>query len=725
MAIEDWKTDLNSFFNPHSIAIIGASETQGSFTDNAYQYLIQFGFKGNIYPVNPKRDKVWNLPSFKTVRDIDALVDLVIVGISARMVSDTLNECGEKGITNAVILSSGFSEVGNQEGINLQNELITVAEKHKIRVCGPNCVGFASVKSKTVCYSVPLPPTIPEGRVGYVSQSSTMAANVISAGLNNIGFKYVVSSGNEAVLGCSDYIEFMLEDPDIDIVAIYLEGVKDSRRFLKVADLAAHLEKPFIVLKIGKSEKGREAAASHTGQLTGAHDVYQAVFKQSGIVSVDSIEQMVESIKLFSYRKPVKAGKLAIIGGSGGVCGYLSDRSEEVGLTIPDFMPTTEKQLRGLIPSYATVHNPLDFTGQSRTEPGMVSNICRAILEDSQIDILVMGFGLTRSILSPFIRPVAQQCVGIAREYPQKLLAFLSCNTESFTPELKEFSDTYQIPILQGGGIGLKALTNLLSYNDFLSNRKLIAKDALPVVASDVVKKWQNFVNNQKESLSEKVAKDLLKDYGIRVPKGAIVFTLEEAKKAASKIGYPVVLKIHSSKITHKTEAGGVKLNLADEAALVRAFSDLQNLAKKADTKEGFLLEEMIGLGVEVILGMQTDPIFGPVIMLGLGGIFTELFKDVTFRLPPFSSQQARAMIDEIRGAKLLFGFRGKPRCDIDALVDALSRIARLAQDLSGVVSQIDINPLLVLEEGMGVVALDALFIPVKSDPPPFERNRS
>jgi acyl-CoA synthetase (NDP forming) len=234
----------------------------------------------------------------------------------------------------------------------------------------------------------------------------------------------------------------------------------------------------------------------------------------------------------------------------------------------------------------------------------------------------------------------------------------------------------------------------------------------VPETPANVVERWSSLLGQSKDPLSEGMAKDLLKDYGIRVPRGSVVFTLEEAKIAASKIGYPVVLKIHSSKITHKTETGGVKLNLQDETAVTRAFSELEPLAKKAGSDEGFLLEEMIGPGVEFILGMQADPTFGPVIMLGLGGIFAEVFKDITFRLPPFDSQEARAMVQEVRGSKLLSGFRGKPKSDVDALVDALSRLGRLAQDLSEVVSEIDINPLAILEQGKGVVALDALVIP-------------
>lgn len=716
MAREDWKADLNSFFNPHSIAVIGASEVPGSFTNVAYEYLVHFGFRGTIYPVNPKWEKVWNLPCFKKVNDIDGPVDQAIIAVEARMVPGILDECGQKGITSAVIFSSGFAEVGNEEGIHLQKDLIAVAERYKIKVGGPNCVGFASIKSNTVCYSAPLPTTIPKGRVGYISQSGTMAANVLSAGISNgIGFAYIVSSGNEAVLEFTDYIQFMLQDPEITVVAAFIEGVRDAQKFFQVADLAARLEKPFLILKIGKSDKGRQAAASHTGSLTGTYAVYQAVFKQKGIILIDSIEQMVESIKLFSYRKPIKTGGLAIVAGSGGVCGYLSDRSEEIGLTIPDFSPATEARLKEFMPSFGTVHNPLDVTGQSRTEMELVSNACKVILEDDQTDILVFGLSLTKSVLSPYIKPILFGYVEKAREHPEKLFAFLSCNTESFTEEINEFVKTYQVPILQGGRVGLKALKDLLEYSRFLKTRTEPKEETVLAIAPNVPQKWQRILSHKKEPLSEKVAKDLLEDYGIRVPRRSVVFTLEEAKEAALNIGYPVVLKIQSSKVLHKTEAGGVKLNLSDEKVLARAFADLEDLAKQVNPNEGFLLEEMVSLGVEMIVGMKRDDLFGPVIMLGLGGILTELFKDVTLRLPPISSQEAKEMIQEIRGSKLLYGFRGNPNSDVDALVDALLRMSRLSQDLSGIISQIDINPLVVLEEGKGVMALDALFIPQES----------
>lgn len=710
---EDWKSDLGSFFNPRSIAIIGASEVPGSFTNVAYEYLVHFGFTGVIYPVNPKWEKVWNLPCFKTVKEIDKPVDQAIVAVEARMVPGILSECGQRGIASAVIFSSGFAEVGDEEGIQLQKDLVSIAEQYRIRVGGPNCVGFASVKSNTVCYSAPLPSTIPKGRVGYISQSATMAANVLSAGISNgVGFTYVVSSGNEAVLGFTDYMQFMLQDPETTVVAAFIEGVRDAQKFFQVAELAARLEKPLLILKIGKSEKGRQAAVSHTGSMTGTYAVYQAVFKQKGIILIDTIEQMVESIKLFSYRKPIKKGGLAIVAGSGGVCGYLSDRSEEVGLTIPDFSPTTETRLKEFMPSFGTVHNPLDVTGQSRTEPELISNACKVLLEDDSIGILVFGLALTKSVSSPYITPILIKYVEMAQKFPEKLFTFLSCNTESFTPEIKEFVDTYQIPILQGGKVGLQAIKHLIEYSDFIDRQKKVTEERFPVIAPRVAQKWGHLLGVKRGRLSEKEAKDLLEDYGIRVPRRDVVSNLKEAREAALKIGYPVVLKIQSPKIMHKTEVGGVKLNLSDERALARAFADLQDLAKRFDSNEGFLLEEMVGLGVEMILGMKRDDLFGPVIMLGLGGILTEIFKDMTLRLPHISYQEAKAMIQEIRGSKLLDGFRGNPRGDVDALVDAILRISRLSQDLSGVISLIDINPLVVLEEGKGVMALDALFIP-------------
>jgi acetyltransferase len=711
--VEDWKSDLSSFFNPQSIAIVGASEVAGSFTNVAYEYLVHFGFAGAIYPVNPKWEKVWGLPCFKTVKEIDRPVDQAIVAVEARMVPGILRDCGQKGIHNAVIFSSGFAEVGDEEGFSLQKDLVSVAEEYHIKIGGPNCVGFASIKSNTVCYSAPIPPTIPKGRVGYVSQSATMAANVLSAGISNgIGFTYVVSSGNEAVLGFTDYIEFMLQDPEITVVAAFVEGVRDAQKFFQVADLAARLGKPFLILKIGKSEKGRQAAASHTGSMTGTYAVYQAVFKQKGVILVDTIEQMVESIKLLSYRKPVKKKGIAIISGSGGVCGYISDRSEEIGLPILDFSPATEARLKELMPTFGTVHNPLDITGQSRTEPDLVSNASRVLLEDDSIGILIFGLGLTTSVLSPYITPILIKYIETGQIFPEKLLAFLSCNTESFTPAMKEFVDTYQVPILQGGRVGLKAIKDLLEYSSFIDRQKEAREGRSPVIAPQVTQSWRHRLSINKGRVSEKEAKDLLEDYGIRVPRRSVVSNLQEAKEAAVKIGYPVVLKIQSCKIMHKTEAGGVKLNLSNEKMVSRAFSDLENLARRIGSSEGFLLEEMVHPGIEMILGMKRDDLFGPVIMFGLGGIFTEVFKDVTLRLPPINPREAMGMIQEIRGAKLLNGFRGNPKGDVDALIDAISRMSRLAQDLSEVISQIDINPLVVLEEGSGVVALDALFVP-------------
>ncbi|MFH1652082.1 MAG: acetate--CoA ligase family protein [Chloroflexota bacterium] len=708
---ENWKSDLETFFNPRSIAIVGATEVSASYPNVAFDYLCRYGYQGPVYPVNPRRDRVWGIPAFKTVSAIDAPVDQAIIAVAANLVPDVLEECGSKGIKSAVIFSSGFSEV-DEEGVRLQEDIRKIAERYRLRVCGPNSTGYASLKSHTVCYSAPLPAEVKPGNVGFVSQSGMMSANILYVGIKSgIGFRYVVSSGNEAVLDFSDYIRYMLYDPEIRVVAAFVEGIRDAAKFLAVARLAADAEKPFLVLKIGKSEKGSQAAASHTGSLAGAYAVHQAVFRQAGVTLIESIEQFAETIKLFSFRKPIKKGGLAIISGSGGVCGYLADRSEEVGLAIPDFPPDMETRLAQSMPSFGTVHNPLDMTGQSRTDIDLVARIARTIMEDDRFDILLFGIGLTTSLVMEFTKPLFLKFIEAARVNPGKLCGFISCNLENFTPELVEFIDTHQLPLLQGGPLGLKAVKDLLDYNRFLNGCAPAETEELPLVPQEVRERWRERFCSGKDMILEGTAKDLLDDYGIRTPRRAVVRTLGEAKTAAASIGYPLVLKIQSAQLLHKTEAGGVKLNLGDELELARAFGELQQLASGLDPQATFLLEEMVRPGVEMILGLKRDELFGPVLLLGAGGIYTELYRDIALRALPLASYDADAMIREVRAFALLNGFRGRVQGDVVALADAVLMFAELAADLAPFVAQIDINPLVILEQGGGVVALDALFL--------------
>jgi len=713
MKADNWKTELDPLFNPRSIAIVGASESRGNFANVAYRHLEKFGFTGSIYPVNPKRDEVWGIPCRKSISDIDAHVDLVIVGIAARMVPSILTECGKRGTKAAVIFSSGFNEIGTEAGHRAEKELLEIAEKYKIRLCGPNCVGVASIKHGMVCYSAPLPPVIPKGKIGYVSQSATMAANILSAGVaNGIGFAYAVSSGNESVIEISDYIQYMLKDADVDVVAAYVESFKDRGKFDEMAAAAAAAGKPIILLKLGKSEKGSKAAASHTGALTGAYDVYRAAFAEKGIISVDSNEEMIETIKLLSHRKPLNSSGISLISGSGGACVYLADRSEDAGLPIADFTPETEGRIREALPDFGTVHNPLDLTGQIRTDMNILTNVCHAILDDDEIGILLFALGLTKSVESPYIQPLLSTFAKTAEDYPNKQIGLISCNTESFTDAIIEFSQEHRVPILQGGGIGIRAIKHLIEYDQFLKDHQQRSAEELPPTEPGVIEKWKKVFSSGSEGMSEAVAKELLSDYGIRTPAGAVVFNAEEARTAAEKIGYPVVAKINSAKIQHKSEIGGVKLGLSNEAELTEAVSGLEELAGRAGSDEGFLIEEMVESGTELIVGVNKDPFFGAVLMIGMGGVFTELFKDVTFGMPPVGKERAAKMIDEIRASKLLHGFRGRPNADVAALVDTLTRISRLALDFSDEISQLDLNPLVVMEAGKGVAALDALVIP-------------
>jgi acetate---CoA ligase (ADP-forming) len=700
---DQWKMDLAPLLRPQTIAIVGISGAGTGMGGSTAKNLKKFGYKGQILPVNPKYDEILGFKSYKSLLDIPSEVDLVVVAVPAEGVLSVLKEAAAKKVKAATIYTSGFSETG-EKGRALQAELIKVCEENQIRLCGPNNMGTLSLKERVMVYTAHIPEDIRAGGLGFVGQSGSMTmCSLAAAYARGIGCSYLITSGNEAVLEASDYIRFMLDDPETRVIGCFIEGFKDPDKFKAVAEAALNRGKPIVILKVGRSPKGQEAALGHTGSMTGSDAVQEAFFKQKGIIRVDEIEELVETAELFLKSKLPKRNRIGFTMISGGGCGIVSDISHQLGLHIPDLSEATRQALAPIVPAFGRVGNPLDLTGTAYRNPELYYQ-CLEILLREDIDILCMDPDI------PWIEPLFPKAQEIAAK-TDKLLAIFGLTSENMTDAKRKMWQDSTIPILQDPKRGLKAIKALVDFSEFLERRGTEAPSAGAAAERSAA---ESLLKIDGKVLTEYESKRLLQIYGIPITREGLARTSREAAEIARKIGYPVALKVQSPKIAHKTEAKALRLNIRDETELLPAYEEVVSNARRHDPEaviDGVLVQEMALDGTEVMVGMTADKQFGPCLVFGLGGIFVEVLKDISMRVAPISQKDATEMIREIRGIQALRGFRGRPRADIEAIADVLIKLSRLSMDLKERIKEIDINPLLVYGEGMGVKVVDALIV--------------
>jgi acyl-CoA synthetase (NDP forming) len=701
--------DLSPLLSPEAIAVVGASERRGSAGRLVLENLRNLEYQGVVYAVHPKYKEVLGFPCYRDLHSLPGPVDSVAVLLAAEKVLPTLETAVEVGAQAAWVLASGFAEAG-PEGKARQADLSRFAEEVGLMVCGPNCIGVANLVDRVATYSVALSPATQAGGVSAVVQSGALCLGLANAA--RFGFRYLISSGNEAVLDSADYIGYLVSDPYTRVIISFVEGIRSPQKFVAAAQAAAEACKPILLVKVGRSEAARRAVRAHTGSLAGSDAVCDAVFRHLGVIRLDTLDELVETAELFlTCPLPASEG-IGFLSLSGGQIGLVADLAQDLGLEFPAFSEETQQALTEILPPYSPITNPLDAWGSGdleRTYPACVE----AVSTEEDIHLLAVSRDTPPEVAYREVEQslsVAEAAVQAAQKTGKPVLFFSNLST-GFHQEVKKVLDEGGVPYLQGTWETLRAIQAFMRYASF--RQRLGESIAAGCPSPADLPYWRRKLQGMRGTLSEVEGRRLLAAYGIPGPREAVIATAEEAVEAAQRIGYPVVLKILSPDIQHKTEIGGVRVGLGDETAVVTAFHEVMEAARRHYPQAqigGTVIQQMMPAdAVEVILGMLRDPDFGPVVVFGSGGILVELLKDSSLRLPPLSREEALEMIHETRGARLLQGFRGRPPADIDALADALVRLSQLAVDLGDLIAALDINPLMVLPRGQGMRAVDVL----------------
>lgn len=701
--------DLSPLLNPAAIAVVGASERYGSAGRLVLENLRHLDDERPVYAVHPKYREVLGYPCFPDLRSLPGPVDSVAVLLGAGKVLPTLETAVDIGARAAWVLASGFAEAG-PEGQALQADLVRFAESTGLLVCGPNCIGVANLADSVATYSVALSPATRAGGASAVVQSGAVCLGLANAA--RFGFRYLISSGNEAVLDSSDYLAYLARDQRTRVILAFLEGIRSPDRFVAAARAAIEARKPILLVKVGRSEVAQRAVQAHTGSLAGSDAVFDAVCDRLGVTRLDTLDELLEAASLF-LKCPLPQGEgIGLLSLSGGQIGLVGDLAQDLGLTFPNFSPGTHRALEGILPPYSTIANPLDAWGSGDLEKSYPACV-DVVAADKDAHLVAMTRDTPPEVAAREVEQslaVADAAVKATRETGKPVLMFSNLST-GFQPEVERRLDEGGVPYLQGTRETLRAMQALVRYSGF--RRQQGEEVAVEGPPPEEVADWREKLRDSRGSLAEIEGRRLLAAYGIPGPREAVATTEQACVLAAESLGYPVVLKIHSPDIQHKTEIGGVRVGLADQAVVLAAYREVMDAARSSHPQarlEGVLLQEMMPSdGVEAILGLLRDPDFGPVVVYGSGGILVEVFRDSTLRLPPVSHAEALAMIHRTRGAALYQGFRGRPPADVDALADAIARLSRLAMDLGDLIVALDINPLMVLAKGQGVCAVDAL----------------
>ena len=671
---------------PPSIAIVGASE-RANWPGRIYRQLREYGYPGKIFPVNPRANEVWGVKCYPDLASLPEPPAHAFVIIPAPGVQQVIETGLAAGLKSATIYAAQLGEGDDPEIVARGKALQALLDKSGLVVCGPNCMGINAVRERVFGYPNADLCDVPPGSAAFVTQSGGTVQYIVGIGAHRgVKFSYAVSSGNEMSLDMADYVNFFVEDEHTKVIALFIEGIRRPHAFMAAAAKALAAGKPIIAIKTGKSLKARDSAKSHTGAISGDYGAYLAMCERYGIVNCPTLDDMIEMLLAFQAGRLPKGNRVGWMTTSGGTVDLLYDYLEDMGgIATPEFSEETKAKLSSLLfQKELALKNPLD-AGNPRGDENDAA-LCKAVIADPNVDMLAWGgsppsgkrvrdAAVTRSIFDSTDKPV----FGFIR------MASIVDQTT------RDFQDQVGFPFLQGMTSIIRAFGALAFYSA-RTGRK-VAPPAPP--------------SGRAETLSGAALETALANHGLTPPKSAVAKTPGDAGALAARIGFPVAVKIVSAQISHKTEVGGVKLNLRSAAEAEQAAQELAGIAKKAGAQvDGFLVQEMVA-GVEVILGARTDPLYGPMLVVGAGGILVELIKDVAFRLLPVTADDARAMIGELKVAKLLAGFRGRPASDVDALVKAICGLSDFYLDHRHLLSDLEVNPLIVLPKGEGVRAVD------------------
>lgn len=694
---------LDALLSPRSVAVIGASSDPGRIGGRPIDYYNRAGFAGALYPVNPARDVIQGRKAYPDIASIPDTVDFALLAIPARDVPAAIDACAEKGVRAVLIFSAGFAEM-DEDGSALQADMLARAGKAGIRILGPNCLGlFNAAIGHCPTFSSALQDAIPVGgRVGMVTQSGAYGTHLLNmAHGRRIGVGTWISTGNEADITVAECLLHLVESDEIDVVGCYMEAVNDPARFIRALERARELGKPVTIMKVGVSEIGAAAAQSHTASLTGSDASFDTVLRRFGIPRARTTEEMLDILYTASLAPLPKGNKLGILSVSGGAGVLMADAAEEAGLSTPPMPAGAQARMKERNP-LCSPRNPIDITAHALNDFGLVTENLRSMAVDGGYDMLVSFF--TSWTASPVLGPKVQKAIveGVTGQEPKPVVLVCQGSDEVLASYEEHGILTFEDPSRAIGALG-----HLARFAEAV--RRAAEEDPLPAVSEDIVL--------QGRPVGEGEAKAILSAAGIPVLAEELAADPKEAVEAAQRLGMPIALKIASPDILHKTEVGGVALGLADAAAVRSAAETmLASVREKAPGAriEGMLVSPMAGEGVELVVGVRNDPVMGPLILVGLGGIFVEVLKDVALDMAPVGPARAKAMIEGLKGAALLKGVRGRPAVDIDAAADAVSRLSVLAARNPGTFDSIEINPLLVRPKG--AVALDALIVPASKE---------
>ena len=707
--------DLKPLLSPDSVAVIGASGDTETLRGRLTRALIGHGYDGRVYPVTRSQSEVLGLKAYPSAEALPEPADLAVILVPAAHVVETLAQCGERGIRAAVVISSGFAEESNEAARARDGELRAVAERFGMLVCGPNSEGIVNPLKPLVATFSPVfhdprrsfPPVVGHARPIAVScQSGALTFSFLSRGRDRqLRFTHQVSAGNQTVLEAHDYVDWWLDEGAADIFLLYLEGIRNPDRFRAVADKAALAGKPLIVAKVGRSVAGRRAAASHTGALAHAGVIDDAIFRHHGIIRGEDLDHMVDVAAAFAFCPLPRGNRVAVITGSGGSAVWMADILSAHGLELPVIEEDIQQRILTLLPSYASAQNPVDGTAQAIHEVGY-ARLVEIVRESKRIDVILLIGSLANDVTAA---KRAEELAAITGSTEQPIL--LSTYTTASSGSMAAFAAA-GIPCYTSMPSCARAIRALVDYAQFQTRRRRVqASEKTPPSLCEEVGRT---LADAGQVLIEAEAKALLARYGVPRPPEALVASADEAVAAAARIGRSVALKVQSPDITHKTEAGALALGITGDAAVRQAYQQVLVSAERAHPGaaiRGVLVQAMAVPGREIILGVTRDPDFGPMLMVGLGGIHVEVLRDVVFAPVPIGHDEALSLLGELKGATLLDGVRGALPADHAALAELIAILSRFAADHADLIEEIDLNPVIVHERGEGLTVVDALIV--------------
>ena len=700
---------LEQVLDATSVAVVGASKKETKRGYQAIKTLIEEKFEGRIYPVNPKEKSILGLPCYAKVSDIKDPVEMVLITTPATTIPEILEDCGKKGVAGAVIIAGGFGELG-QEGKQLEGRIVDIAKKSNIRIIGPNTSGMMNLRKNLNLVGL---RDVPKGRIALICQSGNMALSLITEASikSQQGFSYYVGIGNEADLKFHEYLEFFQEDPETTAILMYVEGMRDGRKFLQQAYQTTR-KKPIVMLKSGRSATGKLSAGSHTGALAGISEVATAAFRRAGIIVIKNSDELFPAAETLASLPHIGRKSIAILADGGGHATIASDKLTDLGVTIEPLGDKTQERLRRILPKGASIRNPVDVAGGADENPAVFADCAEILLHDPQVGGLLIvglfgGYSIRFAEGLAFVEEDAAHRMGkLVRDSHKPIIVHSLYNHAR--PHSLDLLRYYSISVYDALETACKCIAVLAEYGSYLHSYHAKEKFTFSKGRKSKTRGRGIFRLAREEgrnALFEYEAKKLLGLHGGPVSENYLVHTQKEAAAAAARFEGAVALKIVSHDILHKTDAGGVKLNLKTSDEVRRGYSGIMKnaLAYAPDANiKGVLVEAMMGQGLEAIIGSKTDDQFGPVIVFGIGGVMVEVLKDVVFRVLPISERSARRMIEKIRSIELLNGFRGKPPVDKKAIKELLLTISEIVGSYDDI-QEIDLNPVIVYEEGLSI----------------------